>query len=202
MPFWSKLWSSPEERALLELYVPLLSSLGMSKGEATKQVKAAIDSCRQAGEREGTINLSGTFGSEVLELAKIGQNPAAEIVSVAKSDGATDLDIQSWWSLADVSRRMMWWSESSFRYANFSAFVEQGDSEDKAMLKVRRMFPMYGDPRDTQHVTGDDRPLANELRGRVDRFRENHGAERIIEWSSGYSTLNAYVRSCIRAGRL
>jgi len=64
------------------------------------------------------------------------------------------------------------------------------------------MYPMYGDPSDTRHTCGDDRPLPHELRSRVDRYHEKWGAAIIEKRSSGYTTYNAFVRAEIKHGRL
>lgn len=70
------------------------------------------------------------------------------------------------------------------------------------MAQVRRIVPMYGDPDDERHASGEDRPLPHEVRGRVDRYREKYGAVYIADRVKKYTTYNAFVRHEIRKGNL
>ena len=70
--------------------------------------------------------------------------------------------------------------------------------------RVRKVHAMYGDPSDTTHGWGDDRPLYPELKDRVDTYIEaaftnlgvlHHDAQR-------YSSFNALVRAKMRTCEL
>jgi hypothetical protein len=165
-------------------------------------VREAIEGCRQKGLEEGTADLRENFGDALLLQSRAGIAAAIRIVEKARAKGAHDEDIAEWWNLHDLQRRMVLWSEEVFRYANFMSFLDQGLDADEAMRRVRRIFPMYGDPNDTAHVSGDDRPLPHELRGRIDEYREKLGAEAILKWSVNHGTFNAIVRAELRKGRL
>ena len=46
-------------------------------------------------------------------------------------------------------------------------FRRNGEDKNEAAAHVRKIHPMYGDPDDTRHTAGDDRPLPYELKDRV-----------------------------------
>lgn len=211
MSLFSRLFKSSSNALAQELedlytdnmYNPLM---GITKDEFRKDVHKSIQGCIMQGKKEGTAELSGDFGFRILEEAKDGVSNtgkiAGKIVNNARAEGATDEDIAEWWDMNDLARRMVLWSEEVLRFSTFSSFVEQGMSSSEAMIKVRKMFPMYGDPNDTRHVSGDDRLLPNELRGRIDSYRNRLGPIVINEMMKQYSTYNALVRSEIQKGNL
>lgn len=203
MPLLGRLRGLAIEKQLEDFYTTMYARLmGVSIGEAAKAVRDAIGACKRKGKEEGTSGFGDGFGDQLLLMARKGVTPAVRIVAKARNEGARDEDISEWWNLHDLQRRMVVWSETVFRYATFRHHTDEGLDGSQAMAEVRRMFPMYGDPEDTTHVLGEDRLLPNELRGRVDAYREKVGAEAIRTRSSGYSTYNAFVRAEIREGRL
>lgn len=143
-------------------------------------------------------NLGTLLVTKTEQLQAIG----ISIIENARLNGASDEDIEEWWNLHDLQRRMVIWHENMIRYANFLSFRDDGLNADEAMARIRAMFPMYGDPNNTAHTTGDDRALRHELRGRVDRYRERYGAQAILEAAKSFSTFNAFVRSEMRHSRL
>ena len=195
--------SEEMEHQLEDLYAETHHNLfGTPPAEARRMIRDVISKCKKQGIEEGTADLSENLGDILIAQAEEGTPAALRIVGKARNEGARDQDIAEWWNLHDLQRRMVVWSEEVFRYANFRSFLEQGLDADEAMRRVRRIFPMYGDPRDTTHVTGEDRPLPHDLRGRVDAYREKYGAEATQGWSGGYSTFNAFVRAEIGRGKL
>ena len=97
---------------------------------------------------------------------------------------------------------MVVWSENIFRLTAFKHFRKEGLSSEKAGEEIRRMFPIYGNPDDLRHTSGDDRPLPYELRGRVDSYCERHGQSIIQEKVSNFTSFNALIRSEIRLKNL
>ncbi len=97
---------------------------------------------------------------------------------------------------------MVIWHENALRYANCVSFQEDGLEADKAMARLRVIFPMYGDSNDNTHTSGDDRPLRHELRGRVDRYRERYSPQEVAEARKHFTPFNAFVRSEMRNGPL
>jgi len=192
------------ERELLQLYSQMFSQLpiGWTLEQARKEVKKAIKACKIQAKKEGTDNLGKNFGNGILKAYELGIPSAKRIVEKARKEEVNDEDIRKYWNLHDLQRRMVVWSENVFRYSTFLTAREEGLSPDEAIIKQRKMFPMYGDPEDTRHTSGDDRPLPHELRGRVDVYREKYEAEIIQKMVSKYSSYNAFIRAEIKKGNL
>lgn len=194
---------SEVERDLEDTYASVLSTIpGWSLRRVRAEVRKAIRMCKEQAQKEGTDRLPEGFGDWLIEAAGSGAPPAARIVERARREGARDADIREWWNLAEWQRRMVLWSEQAFRYAAYLAGLEESLPHDAAMMRVRMTFPMYGDPEDTSRVSGDDRALPNELRARVDAYRERHGAAVIEERIRHHSSYNAFVRHEMTNGRL
>ncbi len=187
------------------MYSLMLSQMptGMTFRQARKEVKKMIKACKEEAKRDGD-NLPNC-GDLFFQAAKAGLPDAKRRVEEARNEGATDRDIREYWNLHYLQRRMVIWSENVFRLANFMSFREDhGLSPDEAGIKVRKMFPIYGDPKETRdyYISHDDRPLPNELRARVDIYREKHGADVIQKKVSEYSSFNAFIRAEVRKGKL
>lgn len=205
MSFFSNKSEKLIEQELLELYSQMFSQLptGMTLKQARKEVKKMIKACKKEAKKEGD-NIPNC-GDLMLHAAELGVAYAKKRVEEAREEGATDEDIREYWNLHYLQRRMVIWSENVFRYAEFlSAKKEENLSSEVAGKRIRKMFPIYGNPKDTSdiYVSYDDRPLPNELRGRVDMYRQKHGAEMIQKKASKYSSYNAFIRTEIKKGNL
>jgi predicted RNase H-like HicB family nuclease len=204
------------EKELEETYSQMLSQLptGMTLEHARSEVKKAIELCKEQAIKEGTNVLPDNYGDLLIQAAESGEPKAKKIVDTAHKEGATDEDIREFWNLNDLQRRIVLWSENIHRVAMASSLLkplwESGnlskDAEEKVAAKVRKTFPMYGDPDNTRVTSGDNRPLPHELRGRIDRWRikliTEQGEQMIKEKLNSYSTFNAFVRDEIRKGSL
>ena len=193
-----------EEKEILALYAKMFSELptGMSRAQADEEWKKLIGVCKQQAVMEGTTDQPENFGDFVLKKYYSGHPFALKMIKTACDDGATIEDLRVFWNLPDLSRRMILMSENVFRVSEFLCMKERGLPADRAMVEVRSKFPMYGNPEDTSKFSGDDRPLAHELRGRVDAYRERHGAVAIVEKVRRFSSFNAFVRDELRKGNL
>lgn len=206
MPLFSRIFRSGRadiEQGLEDLYTEQYHHFtGVPITEARAEVRSAISLCKDQSRKDGTDDLPEKLGDIILAQANRGVADAQRIVERARQDDARDEDIREWWNLSDLERRMVVWSESVFRYANFLSFEEQGLSADEAMMNVRKMFPMYGNRDDAPNTLADNRPLPNEIRGRVDEYRKAYGAAAIGDRIVSFITYNAFVRSEIKNGRL
>lgn len=192
------------ERELSDIYVSMLCTVaGSSPTDAEQTVSDAIAMCKQQGAAEGTANLPGDFGDRIIEAAREGEPKSKRIVEKARAEGATDDDIREWWNLPDLSRRMVLWSEDTWRYCAFSHALEKdGLSAEDAAARVHKMFPIYGDPEDSSKLSGEDRPLPHELRSRVDSYKQGNGAASIAHQVESFSSYNAFVRFAVKRGLL
>ena len=193
---------SAVESELYELYTQMLCRIaGYSPLDAEQAVSEAIAICKQQGASEGTADLPQDFGDRMIEAARMGETKSQRIVVKARHEGATDDDIREWWNLPDLSRRMVLWSEDTFRYSVFlHAINEDGLSAEDAAARVHKMFPIYGDPEDISKLSGENRPLPHELRGRIDSYKQVHGADYIAGQIKNFSSYNAFVRHTIKMG--
>jgi len=197
------------EKQLLHNYTQTFSSMGIPN--ASKTAKDMLNKSIDDSKKQGTYNLPPTFGNTLLGRDKpknFAIKKVAEIIRKTllekNKDGVTDQDITWWWNLNDVERAMMYAVDEMHRIALFIQSIEEGLAEDQAAAKVRKFHPMYGDPSDTEHTKGDDRPLPFELKDRINRYVEKmqtdaNSFKAKIEASS---TFNALVRKEIRSGNI
>ena len=207
MSLFSRLFGGRQsaiERELHNMYAQMLCMVpGYSPLDAEQAVSEAITMCKQQGAAEGTADLPEDFGDRLIEAARMGEPKSQRIVDKARRAGATDDDIKECWNLPDLSRRMVLWSENTFRYSVFlHAKNDEGLSAEDAAARVHKMFPIYGDPDDTSKLSGENRPLPHELRGRVDSYTQVHGAEHIADQVKNFSSYNAFVRHAIETGSI
>lgn len=194
---------SATERGLHEVYAQMLIVAGFSPQDADQSVSKAITMCKHQRVAEGTADLPENFGDRLIEAARMGHLKSQRIVDKARREGVTDEDVKEWLNLPDLSRRMVLWSENLFRYTVFLAAKEdEGLTSKDAAARVHKTFPMYGDPDDTSILSGENRPLPHELRGRVDSYNQVHGAEYIADQVKNFSSYNAFVRHAVEAGTI
>lgn len=200
----SKNRSHNVERELEEMYSQTFSRLstGWTLEQARQEVKKAIEMCKEEAIKEGTANLPDNFGAYVIQAAESGERKCKRMVEKARQEGATDEDIREFLNLNDLQRRMVVWSEMMFRYSYYLSCIEKGLTADDAMTEIRKTFPMYGDPDNTLNTSGDDRLLPQELRGRIDAYREKMGTVYIKDRMKEYTSYNAFIRDEIRKGNL
>ena len=170
------------------------------------QVKRMIRVFEKQIEERGGENVPEHFGELVADRLLTGKHPfnltvIYDEIDKAIAEGATRADIIEYYDLFFLQKMMVEWSEQVIRYAVYKSAIEEDRlSEDEAFIKLRKMFPMYGDPTDTTNVQGEDRMLPPILRGRVDECRNTIGAEGMNALVQKYSTYNACVRALIRKG--
>lgn len=200
------------EKALLDQYSQMMCMTGISSVEAKKMVEGWLDQAIEESKKGGTYYLPqnlgdiilGDAGSDNPTIKKIAGSIRQQLPKIKKEE-VRDEDVRWWWNLNDIERRMMLKQDEIQRFAVFLDRLEKGDLPDKATEKVRKFFPMYGDPDDTSLTTGDDKPLPCELKNRINNYR----LKRIDDNSEKYkndieqsSTFNALIRKEIKAGNL
>ena len=195
---------SQVEVDLYSLYVAfLVDDLHLPIIEAKEIVAHAIEQCKHESRKAHTYNLLPNLGDTIIEGYKEGYARNVAICKRALNDGATENDIRDYWNLDELQRRMAIWSENTIRLATYKHLKnEEHLNPEQAALKVRQLFPIYGNPEDTSILNGDDRPLPYELRKRVDNYRKRNAASILLECASKYSSFNALVRSAIRTGQI
>lgn len=198
------------EQQLKEVYVPTLMQTGMSVSQANEVFSAWVSLAKEESREEDMDNLPQNFGDLLLQNEATGPNIKAWLAKVRR-EGGTDEDIRNWWNLHDLERRIMVKNDENSRMA---VVIDQlktmgatkdtmQESMDKAVAHARKYFPFWGDPDDCTHVCGDDRPLPEELKFRINlwiqrkQFDPNYKEE--LERST---TFNALIRREIAKGNL
>lgn len=161
MNFFKRIFTStkPEiEKYLEDFYVMTHKSL------SRKEILEAIAQCKTESQKEGTNNLPDNFGDIIIEQAHANNKEYLKILDNAIKGGANEDDVRQWWNLHELERRMILWEDKMFRFSVYLTFKDNEDlSEEEAISKVRKTFPIYGDPSDESNMQRRDRPLPNEL---------------------------------------
>lgn len=193
------------EKTLAELYSQMFADyMGMPESEARTMAQQMLDVAKKKSEEQGSSRLRPDFGNLLLQHEATDPR-IHRMLERARREGATNKDIEWWWNLQDLDRRMAIESDNAFRLALFNAKLETGAAPEEAAAAVRRRFPMYGNPGDTAHGSGDDTPLPYELKNRINIWR----MKQELEDPGGYqkrqgeaSSFNALVRAAIGNGEL
>jgi polyhydroxyalkanoate synthesis regulator phasin len=206
MGFFSRVFGSSSgiEKKLEELYVPILRAKGgLCESEAKSAFRDLLRAAKDKSIKEGTSKLPPNFGDMMLEAESTNEETKA-MLGKKRREGVRDEDIRWWWNMHDLERRMMVEFSEAMKIFTYNVLIKsEGLSSKKAVKRLDKAFPMYGDPEDSRHFTGENRLLPSELRDRIDRYVENRMQTdpdkfRMDVQSAG--TLNVLVRMEIRRG--
>jgi len=128
-----------------------------------------------------------------------------QVLEKKRREGVKDEDIRFWWNLSNLERFTMLKFDEINRIAMFQIYREKGLSVEEANKEVRKAHPFYGDPQDITHSQGDDRPLCEELKERINIYiekRSKENPEKIKEELRQFSSFNAFIRNEIKAGKI
>lgn len=205
------------EKELLEQYSQMLATMGMPN--ARRMAKDLLNKAIEKSKKEGTYNLPSNFGDIILRKEKT-ENPAIEkvaeifrkILPQKKAEGVKDEDIRWWWSLNDVERSIMLGFDEMTRMALYLEKWHSGMSSEKASRIVWKTHPTYtyGDPTEKPDkapsgLKKEDYKLPIELKDRINRYIETRGEANSGKFKKDIkssSTLNAFVRKEIKAGKI
>ena len=151
------------------------------------------------------VALPPNAGDKILEKEKTDEN-THKVLEKKRREGVRDEDIKWWWNLDNVERMMMLKVDEFHRLAlHIKCRQDDGLSVERAAEQVRKHHPIFGNPEDTTHTQGDDRPLPEELKDRINIYIENqfiNNSEKFKKEIEQSTTFNALVRKEIRAGKL
>ena len=204
MGIFSKLFgsSSDIEKQLEDQYIPMFQTMmGMSLSHAKSTFSDMLKQAKEESLKEGTSKLPQNFGDIVLTNGKF-KSALAKI----RNEGVRDEDIRWWWNMHDLERRMMLKVDDINKSALFIKLIEKdGLDEKEAARRVRKSFPIFGDPDDTTHTFGEDRPLPYELKDRINFYIEKMSQtdpEKLKKEIEKSSTINALIRKEIKKGNI
>ncbi len=106
----------------------------------------------------------------------------------------------------ELERKMMLKFDDIIKYSSYKRLRDEEDfNEEEASKEVRKFHVIYGDPDDTTHTVGDDRPLPEELKDRINIYiikKSTTDREKYKKEIEGSSTLNALLRKEIKKGNI
>jgi hypothetical protein len=199
-------FKSSIERQLEKFYVTELQKTGMSLSEAKSTVRLMLTKAKEEAEKEGTLNLlrqrkAQNLGDILLEKEATDDKFKTKVAKLRK-EGVTDEDLRWWWNMHELERRMLQQDDFFARYIQFLKQREDGLTQEEALKKVGKHFPIFGDPDDSDLGTGDDRRLPYELKDRINIYVEkrSHDKKRFKKEIEESSSFNALVRKKIKEG--
>jgi len=213
MGLFSKLFgsSSDIEKQLEELYIPIFQkTMGMSLGQAKKYFKDMFRSAKEESLKGNSKNLPQNYGDLLLEAESINEK-TKEMLTKKRIEGVRDEDVRWWWNMHDYERWMMIKVDENSRMALFLDEIAKSHAdnlekaEEEAAKKIRNFFPMFGDPDDTTHTRGNDRPLPYELKDRINIYMEKCKKKDLDKFKKDIensSTFNSLIRNEIKSGDL
>lgn len=136
--------------------------------------------------------------------ARAGDRDAAAFVGARRAEGVLDEDIRWYWDTTELERRVIDKFSEQSRLALFLEYLDRGQSPEQAAPLIRKAQAIYGALADDNEATqGNDRRLFPELQDRIDRFIElRSSSDDLRRKIERFSSVNAFVRSEMKAGRL
>ncbi|MCZ7398257.1 MAG: hypothetical protein O8C62_01020 [Candidatus Methanoperedens sp.] len=217
--------STEAKRVCLVMGMPHLpndSMAGISSADAKKMTEDMLDQAIEESKKGGTYYLPQNLGDIILGDAGSDNPPVKKIAESIrqklpkiKKEGVRDEDVRWWWNLNDIERRIILKQENIARMTLFMSELEKSNESSKekaaakAAEKVRKFHPMYdpiyGEPDDISHTTGDDKSLPCELKNRINIYIEKRAGGNLEKYKNEIeesSTFNALIRKEIKAGNL
>jgi len=128
------------------------------------------------------------------------------VLEKKRKEGVRDQDIRWWFNMHDLERRILLKVDDVNRHSLFTKLRrEDGLIEDEAAKRVRKSYPIFGDPDDTTHTSGEDRPLPYELKDRINRYvakRMRTDPETFKKQMEESSSFNALIREEVKRGNI
>lgn len=192
------LFKSELEKKLVKIYTDLFeNSMGMSPAEANQNAKEIVQLAVDENKARGLSSYPDNMGQKMMENK--------DYYDKVVKEGVKDEDIIWWWGLDPLEQAVMVKVDDMNKMVSFISSRENGKEEIEAAREVRKYFPTYGDPDDTTHTKGDDRPLPYELKDRINKYVEHrmmNDPDQYKEQIEKSTTMNALIRNEIKAGRI
>lgn len=196
----------------------MMSMMGMSSAEAKKMAGDMLDQAIEESKKEGTYYLPqnlgdiifGDAGSDNQTIKNVAESIRQKLPK-KKAEGVKDGDVRWWWNLNDIERRIMLKPDEIAKMSLYislrkkSEETSQEKAIEKVLVEVAKFHPVFGNPDDITHSSGDDRPLPYELKDRINIYigkRAKENSEKYKSEIEQSSTFNALIRKEIKAGNL
>lgn len=208
MGIFSRLFGTPSdiEKQLEDIYVPMFQETrGMSLPQAKSTFRDLLEKAKEEIREKGVSDLPQNFGDVLLEKESTNEQ-IKSFLEKRRKEGVKDQDIRWWLNMHNLEKGMIFQVDNLDRFAFFLNLTEEdGFSSDEATKRVRKFHPIYGDPDDTSVTTGEDRPLMDELRDRVNTYvmkKNQADPEKFKKDIEESSTFNAFIRKEIKKGNI
>lgn len=197
------------EKELLDGYIQLYISIGMSPEDVKLRAEGEIDRAIEKSKQAGTYDFPQKIGDIILGDSETNDNKVEEFVNnirqkipLMRKEGITDEDIRFYWNLFDLERWAAIEMDTSMQQSCYDKHIERGLSSNKAKSHVKKILPIYGDIND---LNDKDRPLPYELKNRVNSYMVERGSTDTYKYKQDMdksSSFNALVRKGIKVGNL
>jgi hypothetical protein len=183
-----------EEELILFDIENYYKGIGFSDYDAKKTAEDIYLTCKKECEEEQTSTYS-KIGRGVFELAK-SDKYIKECIELARANGVNDNEIEAWWSLSDIRRKVTLKLNEQAKLAAFIQYMQDGMLENEAANKVKRYYAIYG----YVENNGDkQRPIPPELKVKVDDYIKMMSSSELMRDSfkiylDKYNNFNKLVR--------
>ncbi len=187
------------EKELLDLYSTEFENIGIP--EPSKMAGNLLD---EAIKESKKINLPVNAGDSLLDKEKNNES-THNLLEKKRREGVRDEDIRWWWNSSDLERMMMLKVDEFHRLALHIKCREDGLSAEQSANQVRKFHPIYGNPEETTHTDGDDGPLPEELKNRINIYIERKpqtDPEKYKDEIEQSTTFNALIRKELKKNNL
>jgi len=179
--------------------------MGLSASEAKGTFRDILKHEKEKSEKEGTSKLPQNFGDIMLEQESTNEEMRS-MLAKKRQEGVRDEDIRWWWNMHDLEKRIMVAFGDVMKLAVYKKLREEdGLSEREAMRRLRKALPIFGNPEDTTHTAGEDRPLPFELKDRIEVYVEKRtktDQEKLKKDLAESSSFNALIRKEMKNGNI
>lgn len=198
-----------KKKTLLKKYTSILMDYGLSRTEAKEYARRMFTEAEKNAWINPECRIANTvwctgMGDYLLSVES--QDPDIKrFLDSIREEGATDEDIREYRNLTPIERSMADQVDIFNRMATFlMAIEEKGLMPDEAATEVRKLHPIYGDPADTKHISGEDRPLPPDLKDRINKYLLSwaENAEGLRALIKSHSSMNALIREAMRKGEI
>lgn len=189
--------NDPLFQKLSETFYQRALQLGLAVGKA--DIDKALKAAQKVAAKEDKIyKLPEHYGDLLIAGVEMQDPDSYAFVLRAVQGGASIVEVQDWWNLPDLERRMYGWESDTLQNTLYAHLLQTGYGEEEAFTKMPKHTVFFGDPEDESLFSGEDRFLPPEMRLWVSAFIENttdsiHPAT-LHDLAADYSSINAFIR--------
>jgi len=204
---------SNKEKILVKEHAEMLCQLiGIEQNQAMEMSERIFDRVVEESKSEESYFFPENLGDIVSKKTNTSDPKIGKIVdSIRQSlpqkrrDGVKDKDILWWWNRSDIQRRFILADDNILLTYLAKSFLQSGLIGGKAIAKVRKYMPLYGEPIKTSFPQSVERPLPYELKDRVNKYMVERSLKDKLKYQEDMEnakSFNTLIRNEIREGNL